>query len=142
MKSILSMIVVGSLVALSACKDEEKTTGVSVETYNELVKKHNELAVSGNQMKTASWEASNAFVDYFRATESMDSVLKVFSDGVLRYVELSDAGKVAQYPTLRRQFESGNAQILRVRNLLIEQYNELYELAPQIYEKKTEYLDS
>ena len=59
MKLLVKLLLIMSMTILISCKDEEKeiiSTGVSVDKYNELVKKHNELANEKNAVVTDSWK--------------------------------------------------------------------------------------
>ncbi len=123
------------------CKDDNKDDSASVSRYNELVAEHNALVERSNSTVTGAWEASNKFVDYVRASDSMNEALKVFSDNVLLYIDFSDQGKMDQFESMREQFETGNARIMAAQVLLIEQFNELYDVAPALYRNDEAYLD-
>ena len=127
---------------MSGCEDDKGSDGVSVDKYNTLVSKHNRLVAKNSGTKTSTWEASNAFVSYVKATEEMNESLDLFAGNVLIYIDLSASRKKAEYQKIRNQFKAGNTDILKVQNALITQFNELYDVAPDVYEKDTDYLDS
>ncbi|MDA9189542.1 VWA domain-containing protein, partial [bacterium] len=133
MNKMLNLTLLAVLLALFSCTDSEEVKGVSVDSYNDLVKKHNDLLRTKNSIRNGAWMASNSYADYISATQDMNIELEEFSSNVLEYFRLDDSDKRANYQSLKYSFERSNRTIIKAQSVLIEQYNELRELAPKVY---------
>ena len=134
------MILLLVLLFSFSCSKNDKTETVvrsdkhvRIEKYNKLLNKHNKLVKDRNKVANEAWDTSNTFIQFLDANEKMSRTLELFADAVLRYLDFENSVKVKEFDDLKELYEEGSREILTVETLLLQQFNDFYELAPNIY---------